>query len=176
LLAREGAGRPPKVSPEQLRWIADTVRDRTPDQLKFEFGLWTLRLIGRLIERQFQMTLSLPTLGKVMRQLGFTAQRPLYRAYPQDATRVERWRTEEYPALQARAKARGALILFADEAGMRSDYHTGTTWAPRGRTPVVRATGQRVSVQMLSAVGAGGPLQFMLHEGLVNAALPATGI
>ncbi|MCM8641536.1 helix-turn-helix domain-containing protein [Accumulibacter sp.] len=67
LLAREGAGRPPKVTPEQLRWIADTVRDRTPDQLKFEFGLWTLRLIGSLIERQFQMTLSLPTLGKVMR-------------------------------------------------------------------------------------------------------------
>ncbi|QKS31665.1 MAG: IS630 family transposase [Candidatus Accumulibacter similis] len=170
LLAREGAGRPPKVTPEQLRWIADTVRDRTPDQLKFEFGLWTLRLIGSLIERQFQMTLSLPTLGKVMRQLGFTAQRPLYRAYQQDATLVQRWREEEYPALQARAKARGALIMFADEAGMRSDYyHAGTTWAPRGRTPVVRATGRRDSVQMLSAVGTGGQLQFMLHEGLVNA-------
>ncbi len=171
LLAREGAGRPPKVSPDQLRWIADTVRDRTPDQLKFEFGLWTLRLIGSLIERQFQMTLSLPTLGKVMRQLGFTAQRPLYRAYQQDAALVQRWHTEEYPALQARARARGALIMFADEAGMRSDYHAGTTWAPRGRTPVARTTGQRVSVQMLSAVGTGGQLQFMLHEGLVNAAV-----
>jgi len=69
------------------------------------------------------------------------------------------------PALQARTKTRGALILFADEAGMRSDYHADTTWAPRGRTPVVRASGQRVSVQMLSVVGTGGQLQFMLHEG-----------
>ena len=66
LLAKEGAGRPPKVTAEQLQWIADTVRDQTPDQLRFEFGLWTLRIIGQLIERQFNMTLSLPTLGKVM--------------------------------------------------------------------------------------------------------------
>ena len=39
LLAKEGAGRPPKVNAEQLQWIADTVRDQTPDQLGFEFGL-----------------------------------------------------------------------------------------------------------------------------------------
>ena len=129
LLAREGAGRPPKVSPDQLRWIADTVRDRTPDQLKFDFGLWTLRLI----ERQFQMTLSLPTLGKVMRQLGFTAQRPLYRAYQQDAALVQRWHTEEYPALQARARARGALIMFAD-VGLPRGYDLGASRPGAGGT------------------------------------------
>ena len=39
LLAREGAGRPPKVSPDQLRWIADAVRGRTADHLKFELGV-----------------------------------------------------------------------------------------------------------------------------------------
>jgi len=59
--------------------------------------------------------------------------------------------------------------MFADEAGMRSDYHAGTTWGPRDRTPVVRATGQRVSVQMLSAIGANGQLQFMIHDGRGNA-------
>ena len=169
LLAKEGAGRPPKVTAEQLQWIADTVRDQTPDQLRFEFGLWTLRIIGQLIERQFNMTLSLPTLGKVMKRLGFTPQRPLYRAYEQDASLVQRWHTDEFPRLQARAKARGALIMFADEAGMRSDYHAGTTWGPRGRTPVVRATGHRVSVQMLSAIGTNGQLQFMIHDGRGNA-------
>ena len=164
LLAKDGAGRPPKINAEQLQWIADTVRDQTPDQLNFEFGLWTLRIIGQLIERQFNMTLSLPTLGKLMKRLDFTPQRPLYRAYEQNAALVQRWHSDEFPGLQARAKARGALIMFADEAGMRSDYHAGTTWSPRGRTPVVRATGQRVSVQMLSAIGTNGQLQFMLHE------------
>ena len=86
LLAKEGAGRPPKLNEEQMRWISCTVRDNTPNQLRFDFGLWTLRLIGQLIERQFGTKLSLPTLGKIMARLGFTAQRPLHRAYEQDAT------------------------------------------------------------------------------------------
>lgn len=170
LLAKDGAGRPPKLKPEQMQWLAKTVCDHTPDQLKFEFGLWTLKLIGQLIERQFQMKLSLPTLSKIMRQLGFTAQRPLYRATQQDATLVQRWRTEDYPKLLARAKARGALIMFADEAGMRSDHHAGTTWAPIGQTPIVSiSTGKRFSVQMLSAISMGGQLQFMLHQGMGTA-------
>jgi len=85
LLAKSGAGRPSKVSPEQMRWIATTVRNNTQNQLRFEFGLWTLRLIGELIQRELGMSLSLPTLGKIMAQLGFTPQRPLHRAYEQDA-------------------------------------------------------------------------------------------
>lgn len=171
LQAKEGAGRPPKVSPEQMKWVADTVRDRTPDQLRFEFGLWTLRIIGQLIERQFNMTLSLPTLGKLMKQLGFTPQRPVFRAYEQDATLVQRWHQEDFPRLQARAKALGAVIMFADEASMRTDYHAGTTWAPRGCTPVVRATGQRVSVNMISAISTTGTLHFMMVDGYGTAAI-----
>lgn len=168
LAAKTGAGRPPKLNAEQLQWIANTVRDHTPDQLKFEFGLWTLALIGKLIERQFGISLSLPTLSKT-KLLGFTTQRPVHRAYEQDPVLVSRWWEADWPLLQARAKVLGAQILFADEAGMRSDYHAGTTWAPQGQTPVVRSTGQRVSVQMISAVGAGGQLHFMLHEGRTTA-------
>ncbi len=152
-----------------MHWIANTVRNKTPNQLSFEFGLWTLRLIGQLIERQFDMRLSLPTLGKIMAQLGFTAQRPLYRAYEQDATLVQRWLNAELPTLRVRAKVKGAQILFADEASMRSDYHAGTTWAPQGQTPIVPVTGQRNSVNMISAISNGGQLQFMLVDGRATA-------
>lgn len=169
LLAKGGAGRPPKMSAEQMRWIALLVRDNTPNQLGFEFGLWTLRLIGQLIEREFNMRLSLPTLGKIMAQLGFTAQRPLHRAYEQDARLVQDWMGERLPALRQHARALGAQLLFADEASMRSDYHAGTTWAPQGRTPIVRATGQRHSVNMISAISSNGGLQFMLVDGRSNA-------
>jgi hypothetical protein len=44
-------------------------------------------------------------------------------------------RQEEYPAIAAGAAAAGATIYFADEAGIRSDHHAGTTWAPAGQTP-----------------------------------------
>jgi transposase len=168
LAAKLGSGRPPKVSPEQMQWIASTVRNSTPNQMSFEFGLWTLRLIGQLIERRFGLTLSLPTLGKVMSQMGFTPQRPLHRAYEQDAALVQRWLDHDLPKLRALAKARDAVVLFADEASMRSDYHAGTTWAPRGQTPIVRVTGQRTTVNMMSAISGEGQMQFMLVEGRVN--------
>jgi len=66
-------------------------------------------------------------------------------------------------------KQKGARLLFADEASMRSDYHAGTTWAPRGKTPIVKVMGQRHTViNMVSAVGLTGEFEFMLIEGRGN--------
>jgi hypothetical protein len=73
------------------------------------------------------------------------------------------------PAIRAQARAVGATIYFADESGIRSDYHTGTTWAPRGQTPVVEVTGRRFSLNMISAVSPQGEFRFLLHEGSVTA-------
>ena len=62
-------------------------------------------------------------------------------------------------------------LYFGDEAGVRSDHHAGTTWGVKGQTPVVRTTGQRSSVNMLSAVSARGHMRFMLAKGRVNGAV-----
>jgi hypothetical protein len=51
--------------------------------------------------------------------------------------------TRFFPAIRAEAKKASATIYFADEAGIGSDYHSGTTWAPVGQTPVVRSTDYR---------------------------------
>lgn len=145
------------------------MREYSSNQLSFDFGLWTLQLIGLLIERELKVKLSLPTLGKVMHTLGLSPQRPLHRAWEQDAALVQAWRSEDLPGLLARAQHTGAQLYFADEAGVRSDHHTGTTWGPVGCTPVVHKMGSRVSVQMLSAISMTGSMQLMIHEGMGNA-------
>lgn len=169
LLAKAIPGRPPKVSADEMRWLARAVRDNTPLQFKFAFGLWTLSLIAALIEREFGKKLSLASVSRIMKLLGFSAQKPLYQAWQQDATLVRQWEAETYPAIRAEAQALGATIYFADESGIRSDYHTGSTWAPRGETPVVEVTGRRFSLNMISAVSPRGDFRFMLHDGSVNA-------
>ena len=169
LLAKPISGRPPKISADEMRWIAQAVRDNSPQQFKFEFGLWTLSLIGELIKREFNKSLSLASVSRVMKLLGFSAQKPLYQAWQQDAALVRQWEAETYPAIKAQARAEGAMIYFADEAGIRSDYHTGTTWAPVGQTPVVGVTGRRFSFNMISAVSPRGDFRFMIHEGNVTA-------
>jgi transposase len=171
LLAKPVPGRPPKVTPEQMRWIARAVRDDTPQQFKFPCGLWTLSLIGRLIERRFGTSLSLASVSRVMKLLGFSAQKPLYQAWQQDPVLVRRWETETYPEIRAEARRAGASIYFADESGIRSDYHAGTTWAPTGETPVVDLTGRGFSLNMISAVSPRGDFHFMSQEGTVTAAV-----
>ena len=84
---------------------------------------------------------------------------------------VRRWLEKDYPAIRRRAKREKAQIFFADEAGVRSDYHSGTTWGRRGHTPVVSSTGARFGANLISAISAQGQLRFMLTKGRVTAAV-----
>src|SRR6266540_2251962 len=77
----------------------------------------------------------------------------------------------EFAALRAEAAKSGATIFVLDEAGVRSDYHAGTTWAPIGRTPVVHSTGARHAVNLISAVTAEGALRFAAYDGTLNGAV-----
>ncbi len=137
--------------------------------MQFEFDLWTRERVRELIRREFGVALSAVTVGRLLRTIGLSPQRPLFRAYQQDPEAVVRWKTEQYPAIRAEAKKVGASIYFADEASIRSDYHAGTTWAPVGQTPVVATTGARFSVNMISAVTATGSFTFDIVEGKLNA-------
>ena len=169
LEAKPIPGRPQKVTPDEMRWLAKTIKDEIPTQFKFEYALWTLALVGEVLERQFGKRLSKGSVRRLLKILGFTVQKPLYRAWQQDAEQVQQWRETVFPKIQAEAKAAGAVIYFGDEAGMRSDHHAGTTWAPEGETPIVTATGRRFSINMISAVSARGDLRFMIHEDTVDA-------
>ncbi len=103
-----------------------------------------------------------------MKLLGFSAQKPLYQAWQQNAAMVKRWETETYSEIRAQARSVGATVYFAEEAGIRSDYHTGTTWAPVGETPVVMVIGRCFSLNMISAVSPRGDFRFMVHDGSVT--------
>jgi transposase len=168
LKARALSGRPKLISGQQMQWIYTTVVGTSPLQHRFEFALWTRAMIQTLMQKQFGLRLSLSSVGRLLAQLGLTCQRPLFRAYEQNPTLVQRWRERDYPGIQALAKREGAEIFFGDEAGLRSDYHSGTTWGVRGQTPVVAATGQRFGLNMISAISARGLLRFMVVKGKVN--------
>ncbi|MGH3976558.1 MAG: IS630 family transposase [Pseudonocardiaceae bacterium] len=171
LKAKAVPGRPPRLSATQISRLYGFVAGVDPRQLSFDFALWTREMVREVIAREFGVKLSVVSVGRLLRTMGMSPQRPLHRAYQQDPDAVQAWKTERFPAIRAEARKAGATVYFADEAGIRSDYHAGTTWAPVGRTPVVANTGARYSINMLSAVSAQGALRFMLHDGTVNAAV-----
>lgn len=162
-------GRKKKLDGPQIRWLYKTIRDKDPQQLKFEFALWTRAMIADLIKRQFGIKLSRTSVGRLLNQLGFTCQKPLYRAYQRDPEAVRQWKEKDFPEIQKRAKKEGAVIFFEDESGLRSDAHAGKTWALKGKTPVIESTGARFGLNMIAAITPKGEMNFMLVQGSVQA-------
>lgn len=162
------SGRPKKLTGSQIRWIYQTVRDKDPRQFKFEFALWTRSMIAEMTKQKFGIKLSKTSVGRLLKQLGFSCQKPLYRAYQRDAELVKQWKEQIFPQIQKRAKKEGAVIYFQDESGVRSDFHSGTTWALKGQTPIIGATGARFGLNMMAAITPRGEMHFMLVKGTVH--------
>lgn len=169
LRAKPIAGRPPRLDGKQLRWLYKAITTKSPLQYRFEFALWTRGMVRDLIRDQFGVRLSDVSVGRLLKKLGLSPQKPLRRAYEQDAELVKTWLAEEFPKIQALAKKARATLYFSDEAGVRSDFHSGTTWAPKGQTPIVEATGQRYGMNIISAISPRGDMRFMTVEGRMNA-------
>lgn len=168
LKARPLSGRPAKLTGKQLRWIYKTVVGKNPLQLKFPFALWTRAMVKELVQREFGVNLSVVSVGRMLKKLGFTPQKPLHRATQQNSGLVIDWMAKELPKIKAKAKRAGATLYFADESSVRSDYHSGTTWGLKGKTPVVSKSGSRFKVNMISAISTRGDLRFMAFEGSMN--------
>lgn len=166
-------GRPPqpRLPGPQAAAIVKQITDRTPDQLKLPFALWTREAVRDLIAQRTGLVVSVRTAGRYLKRWGFTPQRPLRRAYERDPVAVERWKHEEYPAIVKQAKAENAEIHWADQLGARSDHQAGRSYGRRGRTPVIPGTGQRFRANLMSSITNRGHLCFLVFDGSFNAEL-----
>jgi transposase len=152
------------LKPHQCAIIVTLIADRCPDQLKMPFMLWTREAVGMLIEQRFGIKLAIRSVGNYLKRWGFTSQKPLKRAYERQDRAVKIWLEDTYPKIAVRAKIEGAEIHWGDEAGFRSDHQTGTSFSPRGKTPIIKSTGKRFRINMISTVTNKGTLRFMLFE------------
>ena len=146
-------------------WIVE----QTPDQLGLPSGLWTSRAVRELIERRFAKRLGLTAVQLYLRRWGLTPQKPLTRAKERSPSAIQAWLERDYPAIAKRARAARAVIYWGDETGISNQDQIGRSYAPRGRTPVVRRTAKRITRSMISAVSNRGLMRFMLYEGALNA-------
>jgi transposase len=149
--------------------VQGLIRRHTPDELGLPFALWSRAAVGLLITCRCGVALAVRTVGKYLARWGFTAQKPIRRAYEQDPAAVRRWLRQEYPAILARARQDRGVIFWGDETGLRSDDVRGRGYAPCGRPPVVRVCHKRAGLSLISAVANKGELRWMVVDGAVNA-------
>ena len=169
LVEKIAPGPQPKLDEKQRQQIRRWILGKDPRQHGFDFGLWTRRIVQTMIQEKMGVELCLTSVGKLLASLDITPQKPLRRAYERDPLAVERWREEEYPKLKKRAKKLGAMIFFLDEAGFQSDPPLGRTYGLKGHTPVVESSGQRQSINVISAVNASGSFWAATYTGKLDA-------
>lgn len=157
-----------KINGKQAAEVRQLIKDKLPDQLKLAYGLWTREAVQQLILNRYGIELSRWQVGRYLKQWGFTPQKPISKAFEQKPEQVKAWLEKEYPTIKKRAAKENAVIYFGDETGMRSDHQAGRSYAPAGVTPVIKKTGQRFSLNMISAISNKGHLQFMILDGRFN--------
>jgi len=156
------------LAPDQQQKIRCCLVTCTPDQLQFDFALWTRAAVQQLISELFKIEMPIRTVGHYLKQWGFTPQKPVKRSYERCSKRVQKWLDEEYPEIERKAKEEGAEIHWGDETGMCNHDQVGRGYAPKGQTPVRERKGKKERVNMISTVTKLGKIRFMFYEGSMN--------
>jgi len=159
---RDGAKR--TLNPSQELEIQKLITENTPDQLKLTFALWTRQAVQEIIQSNFGLRMPIRTVGEYLQRWGFTPQKPLKQAYEQRPAAVQKWLKEDYLKIVKQAKQEGAEIHWGDETGIRSDSQHGRSYAPKGKTPVIRLSAKRTSVNMISSITNQGKVRFMIYK------------
>jgi len=157
------------LTPIQERQIQNMITDKMPDQMKLPFALWTRKAVKELIGRELGIVLAITTTGDYLRSWGFSPQKPKKKAYEQNPKAVKKWLYGDYPKIKKKAKSENAEIHWADETGVKNNSQHGRSYAPKGKTPVRKTMGKRLSTNMISSVTNQGKVEFMIYSGTMNA-------
>jgi transposase len=97
-------GRPPRLSPADVRRVERGLT-RGPEALGYRTGLWTAWRVGDLIARECGVEYSTVHAWRILRDLGWTPQRPVGRALERNEAAIERWKRVRWPALKKTPKS-----------------------------------------------------------------------
>jgi len=101
------AGRKPRLTADDLRRIRQGLK-RGAQALGYDTPLWTARRVGHLIEQECGVRFTARHVWWLLRQLGWSCQRPVGRAWERDEAVIRRWKRERWPELKKTPKNRAA--------------------------------------------------------------------
>jgi hypothetical protein len=135
-----------------------------------DFALWSRGAVRQHIELSLGIKLSIRAVGNYLARWGFTPQKPIKKAYEQRPEAVKAWLDEQYPAIEAKAKAQGAEIHWGDETALVNTDVRGRSYAPVGKTPVTFAVGgTRHKLSMIATVTNQGKTRWMIIDASFSA-------
>ena len=106
LRAHPSPGRTPLLSPAQREQL-EALLEQGAEAFGFRGALWTRRRVAHLIREQFGVSYHPGHVSRLLRDIGWTPQRPIQRATQRDEAAIAAWYAERWPALKKRRSAQG---------------------------------------------------------------------
>ncbi len=109
------AGRKARLRPEDLRRIESGLK-RGPQALGYETSLWTSWRVAHLIEQECGVQYHPSQAWRILRQLGWSCQRPVGRALERDEDKIRQWKQQRWPEIKKKPKKSGELSSSSTKA------------------------------------------------------------
>jgi transposase len=100
-------GPTPLLSPTQLAQIP-ALLEQGAEAFGWRGAYWTTRRIAQLIGEQFGVYYHLAQVGWLLRQIGWSCQKPITRAAQRDPAALAAWAEDRLPAIQKKRRPKGA--------------------------------------------------------------------
>src|SRR6266566_1917802 len=123
----------------------------------FRGDVWTASRVAEVIRRIFGVRYHRDHVGKLMREAGWSRQKPVERASQRNEEAIKKWSDERWPQIK-KAEEDRATIVWVDEAGFYLLPMAVRTWAPRGQTPLLRVKLTRDHLSAISGITLDGRL------------------
>lgn len=91
------------IDPDQQKRLTELL-DLGAEANGFKGNLWTRARVQEVIKREFGVEYKIRSLSDLLRDLGYTFQKPDRRSYRQDPEKVKEWQEETLPALKKSPK------------------------------------------------------------------------
>jgi transposase len=137
LKAHPPKGVSPRLTAEQKAQIPELLA-KGAEEYGFGGDVWTASRVAEVIRRTFGISYHRDHVGKLMREAGWSRQKPVKRASQRNEEVIKKWSDERWPQIK-KAEQEKAPVLWVDEAGFYLLPMVVRTWAPRGQTPVPRS-------------------------------------
>jgi transposase len=167
LLAHPGPGHPSELSPTERRLIPEFLW-HGPEAYGFRGEVWTCARVAKVIEQEFGVVYHKGHVARLLRELRWSPQTPIRRAIQRDEETIKRWPNEVWPELRKRARRERRVLVFVDEAGFYLLPGVGKTYAPMGRTPVLREKLTRDHLSVMAGMTPRGKVYTLTRQESLN--------
>jgi transposase len=167
LCARPHPGRPPELSNLEKRQIPDLL-SYGAEAYGFCGDVWTCLRVRKVIQREFGVSYHKSHVARLLKELNWTPQRPIERASQRDEIEITRWRQEIWLEMKKKARLERRILVFVDESGFYLLPATVRTYAPCGKTPILRVFQTHDHLSVMSGITPHGWLFTMTRFDALN--------